>query len=181
MKRLIIGVGIFLSVSLVGATSTNAFQLRNKVDPNMCLGLAASNVTNGTAIITYHCDGTPNQDWSLSSVETGDRLTTGANPNKCLTYDSIYQGHVVIWDCDNDPLGGASLQDWTVDSAGVTARLPPPENRNIPCFYIGEVDSTFHQVMGVAGGPNYVKDGGWTMLWDKLPGAIHEDQLWCIN
>jgi ricin-type beta-trefoil lectin protein len=75
---------------------------------NLCLGVSAGNMTNGTPIISYTCNGHPDQQWEhIDPDEFGyGPWRNMADTNKCLALagNSTSPGaKMVIWDCDGTP------------------------------------------------------------------------------
>jgi len=173
MINMPIGAALGLSVVFVSlavaAPAEASYRIRNKVNTNQCLGLPASNVTNGTNIITYQCDGTPNQDWYHKYYNGAWHWKNGANQNKCLTAFYGVGFQVTIWDCDtNGSAGQDSYQGWdTEDGGGGYVYLIP------------NVLASLNYVAGVAGGNANVKNGGSLYMWERLAG--HDDQLWLFD
>jgi len=71
-----------------------------------CLGVSAGNVTDGTAIITWDCNGNTDQGWELDPVtannESGFLFRNATNPNQCLSVankSTSAGAHLVIWHC----------------------------------------------------------------------------------
>jgi len=169
MKNVVVVAMLSLSVGLALTSPASAFSLRNKANMNQCLAIPASNVTNGTPMITYHCDGTPNQQWTYSEQNFPVHLRNGANHNKCLTaHGADGDRPLQIWDCGAGPLGGFFGQNWVFESFDSSGT----------CFYFHSTEWG-NEVMGVAGGNQNLKDGGSVILWPLLAG--HDDQVWCLG
>jgi uncharacterized membrane protein len=81
-----------------------------------CLGVSGGQMTNGTRIVLYDCDGTANQLWSEVPRNNGHfyEIHNGANPHKCLAVSggSLDRGvNLVIWDCVS-----SADQRWSVST-----------------------------------------------------------------
>jgi Ricin-type beta-trefoil lectin domain len=132
---------------------------------NFCLGVAAGNVTNGTAIIVWACNGNTDQAWTAESVNpfaSGPYLLrNGTNRNKCLSVAAMSKNNgavLVIWDCK--AVGANSDQLWTFKD-GTTSGTTNLVNVNSGLL------------MGVQGGS--LSEGATVMQWQDLG---HGDQQW---
>jgi hypothetical protein len=69
------------------------------------MGVQGGNMTPGTAIITWACDGTPNQAWTPDANSGAPNyylLRNEADPTECLSVfeKAMYNGApLVIWPC----------------------------------------------------------------------------------
>lgn len=138
---------------------TNAIHDQN--DTQMCLGVTGGNMTNGTALILWRCDGTPNQQWTLPSPDFPQQMHNGANYNKCL--GALNQGtadgtQLVIWDCNDHP-----DQLWQESQLG-SGQL---EIHNA---------NTVREVLAIAGDSD--APGAPAILWHVIPTG---DQVWSIS
>jgi hypothetical protein len=137
------------------------------LDTGFCLGVQAGNVTNGTPIIVWDCNGNADQTWTVESVN-GDGsapflLRNGVNRNKCLSVAGQRTDNgapLVIWDCK--PFGWRD-QRWIL----VDGYLAPS------CTNIYNENSV-SAVIGVQGGST--QRGARVILWRWLG---HANQEWC--
>ncbi len=151
----------FTSTWVDGPTALNG-------PPLECLGVLGGNMTNGTPVVTWTCNGHADQTWVINGVPGQSQTTirNSQNPNKCLgvlaaaTSDG---SSLVIWDCNGKP-----DQEWGL--------IPYNNQRNGPfgCFTIQNFNAS-SKVMGVLGGNP--TDGAQAVLWDPIMG--HLDQAWC--
>ncbi len=71
----------------------------------LCMGVQGGNMTPGTAIIAWTCDGSPNQSWALDANSGAPNyflMRNEANPSECLSVFQMatYNGApLVIWPC----------------------------------------------------------------------------------
>jgi hypothetical protein len=132
-----------------------------------CLGVQAGDVTNGTPIIVWRCNGNADQTWTAESVNADGSapflLRNGANRNKCLSVAGQRTDNgapLVIWDCKPS---GLRDQRWTFLDG----------NLNPQCTTIYN-DNSVDKVVGVLGGS--LAEGARVVLWRWLG---HLDQEWC--
>jgi len=142
-----------------------SYQLWTNPTTGYCLGVAGGNVTNGTPIIVWQCNGNSDQSWAA-----GDQLPyppgayssyrNGTNANKCLgvaNNSGANGAGLVIWDC----LGTSHTdQYWNLQPVGNG------------CYVWYNASSG--KVMGVSGGS--LSEGASVIQWDYLG---HPDQQWC--
>jgi galactose oxidase len=125
LRVLIAGVAVTAAAALVHpgiahATTYNEWQTEN----GLCMGVQGGDMTPGTAIITWACDGTPNQHWTLdwfSGASNYFLLRNEANPNECLSVfeKAQYLGApLVIWPCKD--FSDNQDQRWSVSNAPST-------------------------------------------------------------
>jgi ricin-type beta-trefoil lectin protein len=74
-----------------------------------CIGVAAGNVTNGTIISQWYCNGNTDQGWELDPVtvngDTWYLFRNATNPNQCLSVANKSKSAgagLVIWQCKNE-------------------------------------------------------------------------------
>ena len=108
-------IGLAVMVGLVGMAPVPANALtppkwreltwRNRVT-GFCLGVAGGNVTNGTPIIVWRCNGNTDQTWTVDFIAQNGRppflVRNGTNRNKCLSVANNSRNNgaqMVIWDC----------------------------------------------------------------------------------
>jgi hypothetical protein len=102
-------VAVTAAVALAQPGTAKADVYNEWQDPttSLCMGVAGGNMTPGTPIITWGCDGSFNQHWGLdpnSGVPNTYLLTNERDPSKCLSVDkkSTNAGaQLVIWPCKN--------------------------------------------------------------------------------
>lgn len=125
LSVLIAGVAVTAAAALAHpgiakATTYNEWQTEN----GLCMGVQGGDMTPGTAIITWACDGTPNQHWALDSFSGAPNtflLRNEANPNECLSVfeKAMYLGApLVIWPCKD--FSDNQDQRWSVADAPST-------------------------------------------------------------
>jgi len=71
-----------------------------------CLGVAGGNVSDGTAIIQWDCNGNTDQGWELDQFTINNQtwylFRDATNPNQCLSVaakSTSAGAHLVIWHC----------------------------------------------------------------------------------
>jgi hypothetical protein len=141
--------------------------------PGMCLGVLGGNMANGTPVVTWACNGHPDQQWqittyggtpgSTSNFTSYTMLRNAQDPSKCLGVlgsATANGSNLVIWDCD-----GTTDQNWLFfqeDAYG--------------CYAVQDLTPwPVIEVMGVLGGNP--SNGSQAVIWDFLP--THLDQFWC--
>jgi hypothetical protein len=154
------------------ASATNTFyEWQNHKNTNFCLGVAAGNVTNGTHLIVWQCNGNSDQAWSedLSDElsfgsESYFSFRDGTNYNKCLGVPagSHNQGvGLVIWDCVT-PRSSHPDQFWA-----------PLIDYTTGCYKFLNANSGMYMAVGNNGD---VENGTQVVQWPSTPTA---DQEWC--
>jgi hypothetical protein len=137
-----------------------------------CLGVLGGDMTNGTPVVIWACNGHPDQTWQISAVPGSSgplQIRNSQNLNKCLgvlgsaTSDG---SKLVIWDCNGHTDQNWQFMPWTPDSL----------NAPFGCFNIQNQNAA-PKVLGVLGGN--IADGSQTVIWDSLTGITHHDQVWC--
>ena len=141
-----------------------------------CLGVLGGNMTNGTPVVQWTCNGHPDQSWfittsSPSGVPDGQPTTirNSANPSKCLgvfasaTNDGA---NLVIWDCN-----GNLDQSWVFENVF-------PVSNQIPfgCWTI-ENQNALPLVVGILNASQ--SDGAQAVIWDNIERDGHPDQRFC--
>jgi hypothetical protein len=86
-----------------------------KAELRSCLGVLRGNMTNGTPVVLWECNGHVDQQWSVVPREGSlyYEFRNKRNPNKCLGVSgrSLERGtRLVIWDCH-----GTNDQRWRVE------------------------------------------------------------------
>ncbi len=112
MRRFIRALAVVLMTVAAGvalpATSHAAGspQLWENYQSKLCMGVSAGNVTDGTAIITWGCNGNSDQGWILDPVTVNNQtwylFRDGTNPNQCLSVAAKSKSAgalLVIWHC----------------------------------------------------------------------------------
>jgi hypothetical protein len=139
--------------------------------PGECLGVVNGNMTNGTHVVSWTCNGHPDQTWEISGSPGGNTTTirNSQNTSKCLGVQgsATSDGSIlVIWDCNGNTDQNWTFQPWMAD------------NRNGPfgCFTIQNQNAA-PKVLGILGGNP--TDGAQAVIWDRLTGLGHHDQVWC--
>ena len=165
--------------SLVAARPARAQVWKNYNNENFCLGVAAGNVTNGTNLIVWDCDGHPNQSWTTHNVGGNYvELQDSVNTNKCagLSGGNISWGTpLIIWDCL-----GATDQDQSWEPVFVW------QDRNLHnCYYFQNYKvAEQEELVGVFGPEQYTRDGEKVVLQQLgttvPPGYYYNPaQYWC--
>jgi hypothetical protein len=140
-----------------------------------CLGVRAADMTNGTPIVQWQCDGTPNQSWEIETVQNfmipggnWTQIRNSQDPSKCLGVQAAATNdgaNLVIWDCNS-----SWDQQWTfVQDVAPTRGIPSG------CFNI-ENANAFPKVIGIFAASG--ADGAQAVIWDNL-GSTHPDQTFC--
>ena len=125
-----------------------------------CLGVLNGDMTNGTPVVSFTCNGHPDQSWEINNPPGSNTTSIHnfQNPGKCLgvlASGTSNGSQLVIWDCN-----GSSDQNWTFQGPGT-------------CFRIMNQNAA-PKVLGILGGN--VTDFGQAVIWDDL---THPDQSWC--
>jgi hypothetical protein len=136
-----------------------------------CLGALGGNMTDGTPVVTWACNGHPDQKWEVDGIPgTGlTQIRNAKDPGMCLgvlAAATSNGANLVIWECNR------SLdQEWSFSpfNSGIV-------NGPAGCFTVFNVNAPA-KVLGVLGGNP--ADGAQAVLWDSLAGAAHFDQAWC--
>jgi hypothetical protein len=134
-----------------------------------CLGVLNGDMTNGTRIVSFTCNGHPDQTWEITNPpgRNTTSIRNSQDPSKCLgvlasgTSDG---SNLVIWDCN-----GSTDQNWTIQGS-----FPGSAG----CFKFQNQNAA-PKVLGILGGN--VTDFGQAVIWDDLTGIVpqHRDQIWC--
>ena len=141
-----------------------------------CLGVQNGDMTNGTPVVQWTCNGHPDQSWfistsSSSGVPDGQPTTirNSTNPSKCLgvTASLTNDGaNLVIWDC----LQGDLDQQWVFENV-----VPPSRGIPFGCWSI-ENQNALAKVVGISGASK--SDGAQAVIWDNLANT-NPDQEFC--
>ena len=107
--RLLIGLMAGLAVAAVVLAHPGAAKAANYTEwvttDGLCIGVTGGNMTPGTTVITWACDGTNNQYWAMdfnSGAPNTFLLRNLADPTQCLSVfnKALYLGApLVIWPC----------------------------------------------------------------------------------
>jgi hypothetical protein len=170
-----VGAALFLVLGSVAVASPANAAIPPNLTPliwqnqptRFCMGVTAGNMTNGTAIIVWHCNRNTDQTWTadFSSAAGGGSflLRNGSNRNKCLTVSNSRTDNgapLVIWDCKAAGVNADQLfvfRDSLVEAA---------------CTVFQNVNSG--KVVGVTNQSQ--SEGARVIQWDDLR---HNDQSWC--
>ena len=106
-KLLILIAGLAVTtLALVVPGTAKATQFLTWSNPDgLCLGVQGGNMTPGTPIIDWTCDGSPNQLWgfdSNSGASGSDLIRNAADPTECLSVfqmETTMRAPLVIWPC----------------------------------------------------------------------------------
>ena len=137
-----------------------------------CLGVLAANMTNGTPVVQWGCDGTPNQDWIIATPngfpgnDIQTQIRNAQNSTKCLGVFNSETGdgaNLVIWDCN-----GSADQEWFLQQV-----VAPGGSNPDGCYTIANVNA-FPKVLGIFDANP--ANGAQAVIWDNLG---HPDQIWC--
>jgi hypothetical protein len=103
---LITGLAVAAAVALAAPGSASAAQYNVfQTEDGLCMGVQGGNMNPGTVIITWTCDDSLNQFWSMdwnSGSPNYFLLRNGANPNECLSVfekATYFPANLVIWPC----------------------------------------------------------------------------------
>jgi hypothetical protein len=140
-----------------------------------CLGVLNRDMTNSTAIVQWACDGTPNQQWIISTsnangMPDGQPTTIRNNQDhsKCLgvlasaTNDGA---KLVIWDCISH-----LDQQWVFENVSAPSAANP-----LGCWSI-ENQNALAKVVGILAASPI--DGAQAVIWDNLANT-NPDQVFC--
>ena len=140
-----------------------------------CLGVLAGNMTNGTAVVQWACNGSPDQKWVISTgsqagVPDGQPTTirNSKNQSKCLGVNASATNdgaNLVIWDCN-----GSLDQQWVFENVVAPSRGIP-----FGCWSI-ENQNALAKVVGILAGSK--SDGAQAVVWDNI-GPAAPDQEFC--
>jgi hypothetical protein len=89
------------------------------INSGQCLGVLNGNMTNGTPVIQWPCNGNPDQEWTVPPIPSHGvfgEMRNMQNNNKCLGVKngSLDAGAtLLIWDCNGNP-----DQKWAIDIVG---------------------------------------------------------------
>jgi len=130
-----------------------------------CLGVLGGNMTNGTPIVQWPCNGNPDQTWETQTINGGPgdpiwtQIVDSQDTSKCLGVagEGTADGsNLVIWDCNGNP-----DQLWFFQQA-------VPRSRGIPfgCYNIVNFNAA-PKVIGVQGAST--APGAQTVLWASNP------------
>ena len=155
----------------------NTLDLSTWTDLNSgkCLGVYGGNMTNGTSIVQWTCNGNPDQTWEVQTVSgtpgnpTWTQIQNYQDPSKCLgVYGSgtSVPTNLVIWDCNGHADQEWQFVPWQVDSRGAPAGCFVIQNQNAAGKVIGVFNAD-------------TSDGAQTVIWDNLSEQGHHDQVWC--
>lgn len=156
----------------------STFRLHN-YQTGLCLGVAAENPTYGTAIITWSCDGSPNQNWSAVQKTQGDtsyyQLKTAIAAEHCMDAQGNTNGTQV----KSNPcttLGGGGGTPGTVQLPGWKLLYAGTDFSGHECYRFQHQGGVL--VLGVSGGNT--NRGANTILWTDYNNTYsHPDQFWC--
>ena len=107
--RLLIALMAGLAVTVLALASMGTAKAANYTElvttDGLCIGVTGGNMTPGTTVITWACDGTNNQFWAQdfnSGAPNTFLLRNLADPTQCLSVfnKALYLGApLVIWPC----------------------------------------------------------------------------------
>lgn len=140
-----------------------------------CLGVLGGNMTNGTAVVQWTCNGNPDQKWvittsSSTGVPDGQPTTirNSQNQSKCLGVNASATNDgakLVIWDCN-----GSLDQQWVFENV-----VAPSSGNQFGCWSI-ENQNALAKVVGILAGSK--SDGAQAVIWDNI-GPAAPDQEFC--
>jgi hypothetical protein len=90
--------------------------------PRECLRVLGGNMTNGTAVVTWNCNGHPDQAWETLNVFSGSwvQIRNTQNPNKCLGVlksATTNGSSLVIWDCNSNGDQLWAIEPWSANGS----------------------------------------------------------------
>lgn len=69
----------------VHALGNSVYEFRHSSSPGNCLAIKAASTSNGAAVTTLPCDGSPNTQWGVSTIASNDtRLIVNMNSGRCM-------------------------------------------------------------------------------------------------
>jgi len=157
--------------SALGTLPTGKFELHN-YDTGQCLGTSAGTPNWGTPFITWWCDGSANQTYSVlpkRGVTGVIELKDYVAANKCLHTSNANNGTeaTVFW-CESDY--SQQITGWKPIYSGT-------DLSGHECYRFQKEGAT--TVLGVAGGNR--NPGTKTIMWTDYNNAYyHPDQFWCV-
>ena len=145
-----------------------------------CLGVLGGNMTNGTLVVQWACNGNPDQQWLVDVSGAWTQIRNSQNPNKCLGVNGSGTSDgstLAIWDCV-----GSADQYWSLHFHSIDSRTECYNIYNFNAWLASLFPVGFppvfptQKVIGVPGGAWW--DGVQTVLWDYQNTP---DQLWCSD
>src|SRR5215472_18557620 len=120
LLMLIAGLAV-TTLALVVPGTAKAAQFNTWANPDgLCMGVQGGNMTPGTAIIDWTCDGSLNQLWTadpFSGATGAYLLRNAANPTECLSVfqkETTMRAPLVIWPCKD--VSDNQDQRWSIAS-----------------------------------------------------------------
>lgn len=124
LLMLIAGLAV-TALALVVPGTAKATQFNTWMTPDgLCMGVQGGNMTPGTAVIDWTCDGSLNQLWALdgNSGAPGSWLfRNAANTTECLSVfqmETTMRAPLVIWPCKDQ--SNNQDQRWTIAPLATT-------------------------------------------------------------
>jgi hypothetical protein len=128
-KLLILIAGLAVTtLALVVPGTAKATQFNTWTNPDgLCMGVQGGNMTPGTAIIVWTCDGSLNQLWALdanSGANGAYLFRNAANTTECLSVfqmETTMRAPLVIWPCKD--VSNNQDQRWDIPPLATTLPL----------------------------------------------------------
>jgi hypothetical protein len=175
--RATLGVSIAVGC-LAMATPASATVFKNFKNEAKCLGVTASNITPGTGLIIWDCDGTPNQNWNAQGFSGSyDQLWDSAAPAppnsnaQCMALGNNGNTNdgqqLVIWNCN----AGTHDQGWQLVFTGTDAS-------GHSCYNLKNEKAAEqgHNRVAAVGNNGNMTNGQSVVIWDFVGSS---DQYWC--
>ena len=160
------------------AITTGTFRLHN-YQTGLCLGVAAENPAYGTPLITWSCDGSPNQNWT-AVLKTGDtsyyQLKTAIAAEHCMDAAANTNGTQVKTNNCTTLGGGSNPNPGTLQLPGWKLLYAGNDFAGHECYRLQHQGGVL--VAGVSGGNT--NRGANIILWSDYNNTFsHPDQFWC--
>jgi len=158
------------------AITTGTFRLHN-FQTGLCLGVAAENPAYGTPLITWSCDGSPNQNWTAVQKNASYyQLKSAIAAEHCADAQGNTNGTQAKTNFCWTICGGSSGSPPTVTLPGWKLLYAGNDFSGHECYRLQHEGGLL--VLGVSGGNT--NRGANTILWTDYNNTFsHPDQFWC--